>query len=87
MPGCEIAPQLASWRRGRGIHWPDIDEDLSTAGLCAELRRGTRIDTRVAWIPKIAVALTNVLPVATKRRVLDVARKTGVWRRSTVREK
>lgn len=28
--------QRANWRligRGQGIHWPDIDEDLSVAGL------------------------------------------------------
>ena len=30
------APQRTNWRvagGGFGIHWPDIDEDLSTAGL------------------------------------------------------
>jgi hypothetical protein len=28
--------QRANWRligRGRGIHWPDVDEDISVAGL------------------------------------------------------
>ena len=28
--------QLAHWRfigRGQGIHWPDVDEDISIAGL------------------------------------------------------
>jgi hypothetical protein len=30
------AKQRANWRfigRGEGIHWPDIDEDISVAGL------------------------------------------------------
>ena len=30
------APQRSNWQRcggGYGIHWPDIDEDLSTEGL------------------------------------------------------
>lgn len=32
------AAQRANWRpigRGVGIHWPDVDEDLSVAGLLA----------------------------------------------------
>ena len=34
--------QRKKWRligRGQGIHWPDVDEDISVAGL---LRRGGR---------------------------------------------
>lgn len=30
------AAQRANWRligRGEGIHWPDVDEDISVAGL------------------------------------------------------
>ena len=34
---CEASPQQRlNWRisgAGYGIHWPDVDEDLSTAGL------------------------------------------------------
>jgi hypothetical protein len=32
------APQQQNWRligRGEGIHWPDIDEDISIEGLLA----------------------------------------------------
>lgn len=31
--------QRANWRligRGQGIHWPDVDEDISVAGLLRE---------------------------------------------------
>lgn len=34
--------QRANWRisgGGYGIHWPDIDEDLSTEGLLSDIRR------------------------------------------------
>ncbi len=33
--------ELANWKvagGGYGIHWPDLDEDLSTEGLCEEPR-------------------------------------------------
>ena len=36
--GREIVAQRANWRPiggGVGIHWPDLDEDLSVAGLLA----------------------------------------------------
>jgi hypothetical protein len=40
------ARQRANWQlagRGYGIHWPDIDEDLSTEGLlCGTLAPGPR---------------------------------------------
>ena len=32
--------QLAALRRGRGIHWPDVDEDLSLEGFLAGRRSG-----------------------------------------------
>jgi hypothetical protein len=35
--------------RGQGIHWPDLDEDISTAGLLAGRRDQTKPrDSRVA---------------------------------------
>ncbi|GGD75330.1 DUF2442 domain-containing protein [Lacimicrobium alkaliphilum] len=36
------AEQLANWQLlgdGEGIHWPDLDEDLSVAGLLAGTHR------------------------------------------------
>ncbi len=40
-------PQLANWEvagGGYGIHWPDLDEDLSTDGL---LRGAPSVEARV----------------------------------------
>ena len=42
--------QRANWQTcggGYGIHWPDIDEDLSTRGFCA-------VPLRLAQSPKVA---------------------------------
>ena len=39
------AAQRANWRRiglGEGIHWPDIDEDISVLGLLAGRRQQSR---------------------------------------------
>lgn len=39
------AAQRANWRLiglGEGIHWPDIDEDISVLGLLAGRRRQSR---------------------------------------------
>ena len=40
------------WRlidRGAGIHWPDIDEDISVAGLLAGRRSGESAPSLRAW--------------------------------------
>jgi hypothetical protein len=42
--------QRQNWRvsaAGYGIHWPDIDEDLSTAGLLRGAPAADRVWTRV----------------------------------------
>ena len=43
--------QLANWRfigRGEGIHWPDLDEDVSVAGLMRVRHRGISKKTGTA---------------------------------------
>lgn len=38
-------PARRNWRligHGEGIHWPDLDEDISVLGLLAGRRRGKR---------------------------------------------
>lgn len=38
-------PARGNWRligHGEGIHWPDLDEDISVLGLLAGRRRGKR---------------------------------------------
>ena len=45
------------WRliaRGRGIHWPAIDEDISVAGLLLGRRSGERHSSFKRWLEKRA---------------------------------
>jgi hypothetical protein len=52
--------ERANWRligRGEGIHWPDLDEDLSVASLPpAALRGRLRIPSGDGWSPAEALA-------------------------------
>src|SRR5438132_124615 len=36
--------------RGDGIHWPDLDEDISVEGLLAGRRSGERPESLVRWL-------------------------------------
>ena len=43
--------QRGNWRlsaNGRGIHWPDVDEDLSAKGLLADVRAHDAVPPRGA---------------------------------------
>jgi hypothetical protein len=47
--------ERANWRligRGEGIHWPDLDEDLSVAGLLAGRGSGETQDSLRQWLEK-----------------------------------
>ena len=35
---------------GTGIHWPDLDEDISVAGLLSGLRSGERASSLKRWL-------------------------------------
>ena len=37
---------------GRGIHWPDLDEDISVAGLLAGRRSGESQTSLKKWLEK-----------------------------------
>ena len=42
-----------NWRligRGEGIHWPDLDEDLSVAGLLAGRKSGESPQSLARWL-------------------------------------
>ena len=44
--------ERANWRligRGEGIHWPDLDEDISVAGLLAGHRSGETSSSLRRW--------------------------------------
>jgi hypothetical protein len=46
-------PELANWRliaRGEGIHWPDLDEDISVESLLAGRRSGETQDSLRRWL-------------------------------------
>jgi hypothetical protein len=45
--------ERANWRligRGEGIHWPDLDEDISVAGLLAGRRSGESQRSLKRWL-------------------------------------
>lgn len=45
--------ERAHWRligRGEGIHWPDLDEDMSVAGLLAGKRSGESQRSLKRWL-------------------------------------
>jgi hypothetical protein len=45
--------ELAKWRligRGEGIHWPDLDEDISTEGLLAGRPSGEGKSSLQKWL-------------------------------------
>ena len=47
------AEERAHWRligRGEGIHWPDLDEDISIAGLLAGKRPGESQRSFDRWL-------------------------------------
>jgi hypothetical protein len=45
--------ERSNWRligRGEGIHWPDLDEDISIAGLLAGKRSGESQRSLKRWL-------------------------------------
>jgi hypothetical protein len=45
--------ERANWRligRGDGIHWPDLDEDVSVEGLLAGRRSGESQESLRRWL-------------------------------------
>jgi hypothetical protein len=49
------ADERARWRligRGEGIHWPDLDEDISIAGLLAGKRSGESQRSFERWLER-----------------------------------
>ena len=45
--------ERGNWRligRGEGVHWPDLDEDVSVAGLLAGLPSGERQESFQRWL-------------------------------------
>lgn len=45
--------ERSNWRligRGEGIHWPDLDEDISVAGLLAGRRSGESQRSLKRWL-------------------------------------
>jgi hypothetical protein len=41
--------------KGQGIHWPDLDEDLSVEGILAGLRSGESQSSLNRWLERRAV--------------------------------
>ena len=71
--------ERTNWRligRGEGIHWADLDEDISVAGLVAGQPSGESQSSLQKWL-KSRSALDNKRMPATRR-----ARRTGTKRHS-----
>jgi hypothetical protein len=48
-------PERANWRLiggGEGIHWPDLDEDISVASLLAGRRSGETQESLRQWLQR-----------------------------------
>lgn len=48
-------PERANWRLiggGEGIHWPDLDEDISVASLLAGRRSGETQESLRRWLQR-----------------------------------
>ena len=48
-----MAAERSEWRligRGEGIHWPQLDEDISVAGLLLGRRSGESQDSLREWL-------------------------------------
>ena len=70
--------QRSKWRlvsRGEGIHWPELDEDISVAGLVAGQPSGESQSSLQKWL-KSRGLLANKRMQATSR-----ARRPGTKRR------
>lgn len=53
------AAERANWRfvgRGRGIHWPDLDEDISVESLLAGRKSGETQESLRRWLAGRPVA-------------------------------
>lgn len=49
------AVERANWRligNGEGVHWPDLDEDISVAGLLAGRRSGETQESLRRWLQR-----------------------------------
>ena len=77
------AEERSRWRligQGMGIHWPDLDEDISVAGLLAGKASGESPGSLEAWLARRGRA-----PASTrrpKRRARDagaLAKAIGKW--------
>jgi hypothetical protein len=50
---CGTPEERAKWRligRGEGIHWPELDEDISVASLLAGRRSGETQESLRRWL-------------------------------------
>ena len=50
---CGTPEERAQWRligRGEGIHWPELDEDISVASLLAGRRSGETQESLRRWL-------------------------------------
>ncbi|MBZ5725149.1 MAG: DUF2442 domain-containing protein [Acidobacteriia bacterium] len=50
-----VAAERANWRLiagGEGIHWPDLDEDISVASLLAGRRSGETQESLRRWLQR-----------------------------------
>jgi hypothetical protein len=64
--------ERARWRligRGVGIHWPDLDEDISVEGLLAGRRSGESQASLQRWLEKRESPRPNKRLQSTARRV------------------
>lgn len=69
--------ERSKWRltgRGEGIHWPDLDEDISVAGLVAGQPSGESQSSLQKWL-KARGMLANKGRQATSRRPRSRAKR------------
>jgi hypothetical protein len=63
--------ERSKWRligRGEGIHWPDLDEDISVAGLVAGQPSGESPASLRKWLKARGLPANKRLPATSRAR-------------------
>jgi len=77
--------QRSKWRligRGVGIHWPDLDEDISVEGLLAGQPSGESQTSLQKWLKSRGLLASNALRRSVSNRTVPAGKHKGRATRS-----
>ena len=73
-------PERSNWRfiaRGVGIHWPDLDEDISVEGLIAGFPSNESPNSLRKWMKSRGLLANNALQRSGSRVTARAKKRTG----------